>query len=58
MLMEFKYGGASSETFFNDQEVPRRSFFYLKKEVFPRVYFELMPKGIWYGNNMIFKPRF
>lgn len=58
MLAEFKYGGVASETFFKNQEVPRKSFFYMKKEVFPWVYFNIVPKGKWYGHDIIKKPHF
>ena len=43
MLMEFKYGGVRQESFFANQEVPRKSFFYLTRDVLPRAYFQRMP---------------
>lgn len=55
MLAEFKYGGVPDETFKRwlgvDQGVPRRGFYYLKKEFFPWVYFNSMVKGTWEGRN-------
>ncbi|OIW22651.1 sulfide quinone reductase [Coniochaeta ligniaria NRRL 30616] len=52
MLAEFKYGGEPSETF-NwlgiDQKVPRRAFYYMKKDFFPWVYYKSMVKGTWGG---------
>jgi len=30
----------------------------MKKEIFPHVYFNYMPKGRWFGKNAIFKPSF
>jgi len=57
MMIEFKYGGVADESFYSDQTIPRKSFHFLKKEVFPRAYFGLMPKGNWYGRN-VFKPTF
>lgn len=58
MLAEFKYGGVPCETFTTKQDVPLKSFYYFKKEIFPKVYFNLVPKGQWYGNKTIFKPTF
>ena len=58
MLAEFKYGGKPHETVTNKQEIPNVPFYYLKKEFFPRVYFNISPKGKWFGNKMIFKPNF
>ncbi|KAL6802870.1 hypothetical protein GGI42DRAFT_325343 [Trichoderma sp. SZMC 28013] len=53
LLAEFKYGGVPSETFGDwfgiDQAVPRRSFYYLKKNFFPWVYYNHMVKGTWGG---------
>ena len=46
MLIEFKYNNQPSETFSSKyQTEPNRLFYYMKKEVFPRAYFDLMPKG-------------
>ncbi|KAJ5596112.1 Sulfide:quinone oxidoreductase [Penicillium hetheringtonii] len=53
LLAEFKYGGEPKETFGNwfgiDQSVPRRSFYHLKKDFFPWVYYNSMVKGEWAG---------
>lgn len=53
MLAEFKYGGEPKETFGKalgyDQAIPRRPFYYLKKDFFPWVYYKYMVKGIWGG---------
>lgn len=51
MLAEFKYDGEVSETFSNDQEKPRRIFYYLKKYFFPLAYWQLVPKGLWNGRK-------
>ena len=39
MLAEFKYGQKPCETFTRKQEKPNRLFYFMKKEVFPRVDF-------------------
>jgi NADPH-dependent 2,4-dienoyl-CoA reductase/sulfur reductase-like enzyme len=53
MLAEFKYGGVPKETFGGwfgiDQAVPRREFYYMKKDFFPWVYGKYMVKGTWGG---------
>lgn len=52
MLAEFKYGGVPKETFARfglDQATPRRSFYHLKKDFFPWVYYQSMVKGRWGG---------
>lgn len=53
LLAEFKYGGQPKETFGNllgiDQAIPRRAFYYLKKDFFPWVYYKHMMKGTWGG---------
>ncbi|KAF4982469.1 hypothetical protein FZEAL_1923 [Fusarium zealandicum] len=53
MLAEFKYGGVPKETFGDmlgiDQGVPRRAFYYMKKDFFPWVYHKYMVKGTWGG---------
>ncbi|KAJ5089867.1 Sulfide:quinone oxidoreductase [Penicillium argentinense] len=53
LLAEFKYGGVPKETFGDwfgvDQAVPRRSFYHLKKDFFPWVYYNSMVKGDWAG---------
>ena len=58
MLIEFKYDGKSSETFYSGQTEPNHTFYYMKKEVFPRCYFSLGMKGTWFGKKNIVKPRF
>lgn len=58
MLAEFAYGGEAKETFHSSQDKPSKLFYYLKKEVFPKVYFGLVPQGVWYGNKTVFKPKF
>lgn len=58
MLAEFKYGGKSHETFYSGQDKPSRLFYFMKKAVFPWVYFNLVPRGTWYGNKTVFKPRY
>ncbi|KAL2115160.1 hypothetical protein VTJ04DRAFT_10823 [Mycothermus thermophilus] len=52
MLAEFTYGGVPKETFGKfglDQATPRRSFYHLKKDFFPWVYYNSMVKGTWGG---------
>lgn len=53
LLAEFKYGGVPKETFGElfgiDQATPRRSFYHLKKDFFPWVYYNSMVKGEWAG---------
>jgi len=53
LLAEFKYGGVPKETFHKvlgiDQGVPRRPFYYMKKDFFPWVYYACMCKGTWGG---------
>ena len=57
MLMEFKYGGEPSETFSKNQDKPASMYYAFKKWAFPIVYWQFMPRGLWYGKNMIFRPR-
>lgn len=59
MLCEFKYGGVPQETFASvagSQDKPRSAFYYLKKDIFPSVYWNSFVKGTWYGPNTIFRP--
>ncbi|CAN8099591.1 unnamed protein product [Discula destructiva] len=53
LLAEFKYGGVPKETFNKwtgiDQAVPRRAFYYMKKDFFPWIYYKFMVKGTWGG---------
>lgn len=58
MLAEFSYGGVPHETFYKAQDKPSKLFYYMKRETFPWVYFNLVARGKWYGNKTIFKPRF
>jgi NADPH-dependent 2,4-dienoyl-CoA reductase/sulfur reductase-like enzyme len=51
LLAEFKYGGVPKETFNRvlgiDQGVPRKAFYWLKKDFFPWVYGRYHVKGEW-----------
>lgn len=58
MLIEFKYENQPNETFYENQTEPNHLFYLMKKEIFPRCYFKLGVKGLWFGKNMIFKPTF
>ncbi|KAF9237138.1 FAD/NAD(P)-binding domain-containing protein [Melanogaster broomeanus] len=61
MLCEFKYGGVPDETFAwiaGSQDVPRRAFYHLKKDVFPRAYFDYHMHGRWFGRKGLLKPTF
>lgn len=53
LLAEFKYAGVPKETFGDllgfDQAIPRRAFYYLKKDFFPWVYYQSLVKGTWGG---------
>lgn len=53
MLAEFLYGNVPKETFNKwlgwDQGKPRRSFYHLKKDFFPWVYYSSLVKGTWGG---------
>ncbi|CBX94282.1 hypothetical protein IAQ61_006354 [Plenodomus lingam] len=53
MLAEFLYGFVPQETFGTvlgiDQSVPRRAFFYLKRDFFPWVYGKYHVEGRWGG---------
>lgn len=51
ILAEFKYDNVVSETFFIDQEKPRRTFYHLKKDFFPFAYWNFVPRGIWAGKD-------
>lgn len=51
LLAEFKYNNELAETFFKDQEIPRTAFYYLMKDIFPFVYWKLMPRGLWLGKK-------
>jgi eukaryotic sulfide quinone oxidoreductase len=59
MLCEFKYGGVPKETFesiIGGQETPRAGFYYLKKDVFPYIYWNHFLNGSWYGPNHFIRP--
>ena len=60
LLAEFTYGGVPRETFskfpFVDQSKAYRLFYYLKRHFFPYVYWNVAPKGNWYGTDTFFKP--
>lgn len=47
MLIEFAYGAKAQTTFFKDQTKPNHFFYRLKKNLFPAVYWNLMPRGLW-----------
>jgi NADPH-dependent 2,4-dienoyl-CoA reductase/sulfur reductase-like enzyme len=51
MLIEFKYEAQPCETFYSGQTEPNYFFYFLKKEVFPRIYFNMSTKGLWFGKN-------
>lgn len=53
LLAEFKYNSVVDETFPFDQGKPRAAFFHLKKSFFPWVYWNLLPRGYWYGRKGI-----
>jgi sulfide:quinone oxidoreductase len=53
ILAEFKYDGVVDETFFNDQEKPRKIFYHMKKYLFPLMYWKLVPRGLWNGRKGI-----
>lgn len=55
MLMEFIYDGEPQASFYADQTKPRKLFYLLKKEVFPRAFFDMVPKSKWHGKNMFFQ---
>ena len=57
MLAEFRYGRETWTTFKKDQTKPTKSFYHLKKNIFPLAYWGLMPKGRWFGaSGGVFKP--
>ncbi|KAI0553907.1 FAD/NAD(P)-binding domain-containing protein [Xylaria curta] len=59
MLCEFKYGGVPKETFadiLGGQETPSALYYYLKKDIFPFVYWSYFLKGLWYGPHHFFRP--
>lgn len=58
MLCEFKYQGVPDTTFSSKQNEPSRLAYHLTKDILPPIYFSLLPKGVWYGRDSIFKPKF
>jgi NADPH-dependent 2,4-dienoyl-CoA reductase/sulfur reductase-like enzyme len=58
MLIEFKYEGVADETFLSTQNKPNRAFFHFKRDIFPWVYWNIMPRGRWFGRRMIFPPKY
>lgn len=61
MLCEFKYGGVPDETFaklpgIGSQDVPRKLFYHIKKDIFPAVYWNSFLKGTWFGPKTWFRP--
>ena len=59
MLCEFKYGRKTDTSFFKDQTKPTSYFFSLKRDIFPRAYWNLMPRGKWFGaSGGVFKPTY
>ncbi|GAA5851813.1 hypothetical protein JCM8547_000064 [Rhodosporidiobolus lusitaniae] len=59
MLAEFKYGGIPKETFapiLGSQDKPSWWAYQLKKEVFPRVYWNNLVKGTWFGPRGPLRP--
>jgi NADPH-dependent 2,4-dienoyl-CoA reductase/sulfur reductase-like enzyme len=68
MLAEFGYGGKLMETFSRDTgkfplkylgtegELHFRFFYFLKEQIFPAVYWNLWPRGLWFGPNGPIKP--
>lgn len=63
LLTEFKYGLVPDESFtplssFLDQAKPSLFYFWVKKYLFPYVYWNLLVKGKWFGPRLVFKPTF
>jgi NADPH-dependent 2,4-dienoyl-CoA reductase/sulfur reductase-like enzyme len=68
ILAEFGYDGRIMETFDRETgkflynlvgqhgEMQFKLFAYFKRTVFPFVYWQLWPRGWWYGSSTIFKP--
>jgi sulfide:quinone oxidoreductase len=68
LLAEFTYGGKLAETFSSDTgkwpfkyfgtdgEIQYRFFYFLKEQLFPFVYWNLWPRGLWYGTYGPLKP--
>ncbi|KAF5358208.1 hypothetical protein D9756_001607 [Leucocoprinus leucothites] len=60
LLAEFKYGLEPKETFnaFVDQAKSRQVFYWLKKELFPYVYWKYMINGQWFGAKGLIRPSY
>ncbi|KAH9981061.1 hypothetical protein BGW80DRAFT_1434322 [Lactifluus volemus] len=69
LLAEFKYGLVPAESFANSVGIkqPRevvylsmglRLFYYMKKDLFPWVYFKYYVKGRWFGPSGLTQPKF
>ncbi|ETO23137.1 hypothetical protein RFI_14049 [Reticulomyxa filosa] len=60
ILAEFLYDGQISETFgrFVDQRTPRMFFYYLKRYIFPYVYWNYVPRAQWFGRDGFMPPAF
>lgn len=58
MLAEFKYKGENDESFYSGQDKPNKFFYHVFKNYFHHVYYNAIPKGIWFGPRTFFKPRF
>jgi eukaryotic sulfide quinone oxidoreductase len=69
ILAEFGYGGKIMETFSketgkfpysligqNENRMQGKFFYWMKETVFPYVYWNLWPRGRWFGNSGPFKP--
>ena len=57
MLIEFNYEGPN-ETFTKNQTKPNIFFYYLKSLFFPWIYWNVAPRGIWFGRSFLFNPKF
>lgn len=55
MLAEFGYDGKILETFPFDQRIPRHSMFFLKAQIMPSIYWNLMLRGLWHGPSFFRK---
>lgn len=55
IMAEFDYDANPLETFPIDQGVERHTMFYMKKDVMPQLYFNLMLNGLWEGPGIFRK---
>jgi len=53
MMIEFKYGNIEDESLYADQRFSSRSLFWLKKHIFPFIYWNIAPRGLWKGASMV-----